>query len=160
MECLVRHASPKALLGAVYGAWLAQRQEDRRAGWREYSRTWRDKNPTYLAEWKQRHPGYEKTRRAKNPEATRNAARKWRAKNSSNPVIALVARQVFQRPVRPTFYQSICCVRCRGRRFYFRKDEPVCRRCFPASGFFGPLAAKANRLGDLQALKKPESALL
>ena len=124
----MRQASFEVLIGA----WLRQKQVDRRESWKESSRTWRAKNPSYLMEWKRQHPGYEKARRAKNPEGTRNSARKWRAKNSSNPVIALVARQVFQRTVKPTFFQPLCCVRCRGRQFYFRNNEPVCRRCRPA----------------------------
>jgi hypothetical protein len=88
-----------------------------------------------VIEWKRRHPGYEKARRARNPEATQNSARRWRATHSSSPVMALVARQVFRRERKATFYQRICCVKCHGRRFYFRHDELVCRRCFPASGF-------------------------
>jgi len=46
--------------------------------------------------------------------------------------MTLIARQVFQRDAKPTFFQPIRCIKCHGRRFYFKKDEPVCRRCSPA----------------------------
>lgn len=131
---------PEVSFGPLFTAWRSQGREERRASWRESSKFWREKNPRYLSVWKKAHPNYERDRRRRNPDASRNAAQVWRMKNSPDIVRALVARQVFRRERRSTFYQPICCIRCRGRRFYFMGDVPVCRRCCPACSPFPILA--------------------